>query len=65
MGDLWRGTRSAFALLLREAVAVRGRVRGLSPDAVLFCGPTTNYPDFFGWWQKPARYVLFGAGIGK
>jgi glycosyltransferase involved in cell wall biosynthesis len=63
-GDLWGGTRNAFALLLREAVAVRRRVRGFSPDAVVVCGPTTSYPDFFGWWQNAPRYVLLGAGLG-
>jgi glycosyltransferase involved in cell wall biosynthesis len=63
--DLWQGPRNAFALLLREAVAVHRLVSAFSPDAVLVCGPTTNYPDFFGWWPKPPRYVLFGAGVGK
>jgi glycosyltransferase involved in cell wall biosynthesis len=32
-----------------------------SPDAWLVYDPSRTYPDLFGWWQRPKRYVLFGA----
>lgn len=47
--------------LLREAIAVRGKVRQFAPDAWLIYSPSQGAPDLFGWWQRPKRYVLYGA----
>jgi glycosyltransferase involved in cell wall biosynthesis len=51
--------------IVREAVRVRDRMRRFRPDAWLVYGPSVTYPDLFGWWQRPRRYVLFGADQGR
>ena len=62
--DYWRG-RLPVRKLLAEAVAVHRRMRSFSPDAWLVYGPSATYPDLFGWWARPKRYVLLATGIGK
>jgi glycosyltransferase involved in cell wall biosynthesis len=39
-----------------------GRFR---PDAWLVYTPSMTYPDLFGWWQRPRRYVLYAADKGR
>jgi glycosyltransferase involved in cell wall biosynthesis len=51
--------------IVREAVRVRNRMSRFRPDAWLVYGPSVTYPDLFGWWQRPRRYVLFGADQGR
>lgn len=51
--------------IVREAVRVRNRMSRFRPDAWLIYGPSVSYPDLFGWWQRPRRYVLFGADQGR
>jgi glycosyltransferase involved in cell wall biosynthesis len=53
--------RRAFA----EAVRVRRRMRRFRPDAWLVYTPSVTYPDLFGWWQRPGRYVLYAADKGR
>jgi glycosyltransferase involved in cell wall biosynthesis len=62
--DYWRGRRSARELL-SELVSVRTRMERFGPDAWLVYGASATYPDIFGWWQRPQRYVLMATGIGK
>lgn len=62
--DYWRGRRSARDLI-SEIVSVRKRMKRFSPDAWIVYGASTEYPDIFGWWQRPRRYVLLATGIGK
>ena len=62
--DYWRG-RLPARRLLAETIAVRRRMRRFAPDAWLVYGPSATYPDLFGWWPKPNRYVLLATGIGK
>jgi glycosyltransferase involved in cell wall biosynthesis len=47
--------------LLTEVVAVRRRMQAFAPDAWLVYSPSSQEPDLFGWWQRPRRYMLFGA----
>ncbi len=61
--DFWRGRLGALQLP-REAFAVRRRVRSFSPDAWLIYTPSVFYPDLFGWWLRPKRYVLLAADTG-
>lgn len=58
--DVWRGRVKARELL-GEALSVRRRVRTFRPEAWLVYKPSRTYPDVFGWWQRPRRYVLIGA----
>lgn len=58
--DLWRG-RIPARHLMREAFRVRREMRRFSPDAWLVYNPSRTYPDVFGWWQRPTRYVLLNA----
>jgi glycosyltransferase involved in cell wall biosynthesis len=58
--DLWCG-RITLPSLCKEALAVRRRVRAFEPEAWLVYKPSRTYPDIFGWWQSPRRYVLLGA----
>jgi glycosyltransferase involved in cell wall biosynthesis len=51
--------------VFREAVRVRRRMRRFRPDAWLVYTPSVAYPDLFGWWQRPRRYVLFAADQGR
>jgi glycosyltransferase involved in cell wall biosynthesis len=51
--------------IVREAVRVRDRMGRFRPDAWLIYGSSVTYPDLFGWWQRPRRYVLFGADQGR
>ena len=53
--DLWRG-RVPIRRFLREAVAVRRRMRRLEPDGWLVYSSSVTYPDLFGWWN--------GGGLG-
>lgn len=62
--DFWRGRVSARRLLA-EAFAVRRRVRRFAPDAWLVYGTSPTYPDIFGWWQRPGRYVLLNTTGGR
>ena len=62
--DYWRG-RLPIRRLLAETIAVRRRMRRFAPDAWLVYGPSATYPDLFGWWPRPKRYVLLATGIGK
>lgn len=61
----WRGQLPARRLLA-EAALVRGEVKRFSPDAWLVYASSVQYPDLFGWWQHPKRYVLLGCeGSGE
>jgi glycosyltransferase involved in cell wall biosynthesis len=61
----WRGELPARRLLA-EAALVRGEVKRFSPDAWLVYASSVQYPDLFGWWQHPKRYVLLGCeGSGE
>jgi glycosyltransferase involved in cell wall biosynthesis len=62
--DVWRGRVSGWQLL-REAIAVRRRVRRFAPDAWLVYNPSRTNPDLFGWWQRPKRYVVMHADVGS
>jgi glycosyltransferase involved in cell wall biosynthesis len=58
--DLWRG-RLPLHSFVKEAVAVWREMRRFAPDGWLVYNPSRSYPDLLGWWQRPRRYVLFGA----
>lgn len=58
--DVWKG-RVPARRLLREAFDIRGRMKRFSPDAWLVYDTSRTYPDLFGWWQRPRRYVLLSA----
>ena len=58
--DVWRGRVSARHLI-REAFHVWREMRRFAPDAWLVYNPSRTYPDVFGWWQRPRRYVLLNA----
>jgi nucleoside-diphosphate-sugar epimerase/glycosyltransferase involved in cell wall biosynthesis len=60
--DFWRGRVSEHELAA-EALAVRERVERFAPDSWLVYGATTTYPDPFGWWLRPGRYVHVGATV--
>lgn len=47
--------------LVREAAAVRRRMKAFAPDVWLVYSSSAELPDLFGWRQPPRRYVLFGA----
>jgi len=65
MRDFWLG-RLPARRLLAEAALVRGEVKRFSPDAWLVYASSVQYPDLFGWWQHPKRYVLLGCeGSGE
>jgi glycosyltransferase involved in cell wall biosynthesis len=51
--------------ILSEARRVRERMRHFRPDAWLVYTPSVTYPDLFGWWQRPRRYVLYAADKGR
>jgi glycosyltransferase involved in cell wall biosynthesis len=40
-------------------------MRRFQPDAWLVYSPSVTSPDLFGWWQRPARYVLFAGYHGR
>jgi glycosyltransferase involved in cell wall biosynthesis len=62
--DFYRG-RLPLRHLIREALSIGRRMRAYAPDAWLVYGPSITYPDLFGWWLRPQRYVLYGAHKGK
>lgn len=62
--DFWR-EKAPLRRLIAEAVAVRRRMKRFSPDAWLVYSPSVTYPDFFGWWLRPRRYVLYAAAKGR
>jgi hypothetical protein len=62
--DFYRG-RLPARRLLTEALSIRRRMREFMPDAWLVYGPSVTYPDLFGWWLRPGRYVLYNAHRGK
>jgi glycosyltransferase involved in cell wall biosynthesis len=62
--DFWRGRVSARRLL-EEARLARGRMKRFSPDAWLVYGASMSYPDVFGWWQRPPRYLLLNTSPGS
>lgn len=62
--EVWRG-RIPARRLVTEAISIRKEMQRFSPDAWLVYTPSVAYPDLFGWWQRPKRYVLYGADTGK
>jgi glycosyltransferase involved in cell wall biosynthesis len=58
--DLWRGRIPAHRLVT-EAIAVRKEIKRLAPDGWIVYNTSRTYPDLFGWWQRPRRYVLLAA----
>jgi glycosyltransferase involved in cell wall biosynthesis len=40
-------------------------MRRFAPDAWIVYGASATYPDVFGWWQRPKRYVHVATGVGK
>lgn len=62
--DFWR-EKASLKRLISEAFAVRRRMKRFSPDAWFVYSPTVTYPDFFGWWMRPKRYVLYAAAKGR
>jgi glycosyltransferase involved in cell wall biosynthesis len=60
--DLWRG-RVPARRFLREALRVRREMKEFRPQGWLVYNPSPPYPDLFGWWQRPRRYVLVGAHV--
>jgi len=58
--DLWRG-RVSTRRFVKEALEVRKEMKRFSPHGWVVYNPSRSYPDLFGWWQRPRRYVLFGA----
>jgi glycosyltransferase involved in cell wall biosynthesis len=63
-GEVGRG-RIPARRIAGEAVRVRRRMRRFRPNAWLVYTPSVTYPDLFGWWQRPRRYVLFAADEGR
>ena len=61
--DFWRG-RVPTRRLVTEAISVYRAIKRSSPDAWLVFNSSMTCPDFFGWWQKPKRYVLFKTDAG-
>jgi glycosyltransferase involved in cell wall biosynthesis len=59
-----RGNVPARRILI-EALRVRRRMGRFRPDAWLVYTPSVTYPDLFGWWQRPRRYVLYAADKGR
>jgi glycosyltransferase involved in cell wall biosynthesis len=57
--------RVSVRSLVREALAVRRRVRRLEPDAWFVYMPMANHPDLFSWWLRPPRLVVFAADKGR
>jgi len=62
--DFWRG-RVSVRRLITEAIAVHKEMKRFSADVWLVFGPSVTYPDLFGWWQHPKRYVLWQADTGN
>lgn len=58
--DLWRG-KVPIGRLFTEARALRREVARFQPDAWLVYDSSRTYPDLFGWWMRPKRYVLLAA----
>jgi glycosyltransferase involved in cell wall biosynthesis len=58
--DVWRG-RVTVRRLIREAIAIRMRMKRFSPNAWLVYDTSQTYPDLFGWWHRSRRYVLLAA----
>lgn len=58
--DLWRG-RIPARRFVKEAFSIRREMKQFSPHGWVVYNPSRSYPDLFGWWQRPRRYVLFGA----
>jgi glycosyltransferase involved in cell wall biosynthesis len=58
--DIWRG-RVPARRLLTEALTIRREMKRFSPDGWMVYNPSRAYPDLFGWWQRPKRYILLSA----
>lgn len=62
--DVWRG-RISVRQLIAEALKVCKEMRRFAPDAWLVYETSVTNPDLFGWWQRPARYVMMQASVGS
>lgn len=58
--DLWRG-RVPARRFVKEALLIRRDMKQYSPDGWIIYNPSRTYPDVFGWWQRPRRYILIAA----
>jgi glycosyltransferase involved in cell wall biosynthesis len=58
--DIWKG-RVPKRRLVAEARLIRRESRQFQDEAWLVYDPSPTYPDLFGWWQRPSRYVLLSA----
>jgi glycosyltransferase involved in cell wall biosynthesis len=47
--------------VVMEARAIRAEMKRFSPDGWIVYNPSRTYPDLFGWWQRPKRYILLAA----
>jgi glycosyltransferase involved in cell wall biosynthesis len=59
-GSVARGELPPRALAA-ELARARAAMRRFAPDAWIVYSPSGDEPDLFSWWQRPRRYVLFGA----
>src|SRR5207248_3605090 len=59
--DFWLG-RLPTRRLMAEAALVRGDMKRFAPDAWLVYCPAIQYPDLFGWWQRPSKYIILKGG---
>jgi glycosyltransferase involved in cell wall biosynthesis len=62
--DFYQG-RLPVRRLFAEAFSIRRRMREFAPDAWIVYGPSATYPDLFGWWLRPRKYVLYAASRGR
>src|SRR5437016_7287762 len=59
--DFWLG-RLPTRRLMAEAALVRSDMKRFAPDAWLVYCPAIQYPDLFGWWQRPSKYIILKGG---
>lgn len=56
-----RDLRLPSRRIVAEALAIRSETKLFSPDGWIVYNPSRTYPDLFGWWQRPKRYILLAA----
>ena len=59
--DFWLGRLPKWRLMA-EAALIRSDMKRFAPDAWLVYCPAIQYPDLFGWWQRPKKYIVLKGG---